>query len=367
MKRITNHFPFKFHYVFFTFIVEVLKSFFIIVTAGLFLVSCSSAIYEKVYPTLGDGKYDSEFPYRGSSEELQKISETVQRINSTGFYDTYFFNIEDSVTLDVLSNNPVKRLAVETGYADQSSSGTAAIIYYNEGKIALLTCAHVINYPDTVISYFADAEGKSTKFLETVLIKDKQVIYAAGFPEGSKLEIITLDEKLDVALIGREYPVLMNFKFPVFSYPTGSAGELDWGTFVYVFGYPMNYQMVTKALVSSPNRESDGSFLLDAVVNRGYSGGIVLAIKDGIPNFELVGIVQWVPEEEEFYLAPSLKKDNDPYNLLVPYKGELYVKRHSTIKYGIAKIISIESIIKFLEKNKSLLYDKGYYLENFIK
>jgi hypothetical protein len=333
----------------------------------LILISCSTVTYEKIYPTLGDGKYDSEFPYIHSSEELQKITETVQRINSTGFYDTYFFNIEDEVTLNDLHNNPVKNLAVETDYADQSSSGTATIIYHNEGKVALLTCAHVVNYPDTIVTYFWDAEGNSTQFLETVCIKDKQVIYAAGFPEGSYLEIITLDTKLDIAIIGRSYPILMNYKFPVFAYPTGKAQELDWGTFVYVFGYPMNYQMITKALVSSPNRDSGGSFLLDAVVNHGYSGGIVLAIKDGIPNFELVGIVQWVPKEKEYYLGPLRRKNNQPYNSLVPYEGESYVKRHSNIKYGIAKIIAIESIIEFLENNKSALFGRGYYLENFIK
>jgi len=344
-----------------------IKIIFIISITCLFFAACSSATYEKIYPTLGDGKYDSEFPYKGSSDELQAISGTVQRINSTGFYNTYFFNFEDSVTLNDLRNSPAERLAVETGYADQSSSGTATIIYYFEGKIALLTCAHVVNYPDTVISYFIDSEGISTEFIETVLIKDKQIIYAAGFPEGSRLEILSMDEKLDVALIGRRYPVSMNLKFPVFSYPIGAAKELDWGTFVYIFGYPMNYQMITKALVSSPNRDSEGTFLLDAVVNQGYSGGIVLAIKDGIPNFELVGIVQWVPEEEDYYLAPPRRKDNDPYNLLVPYNGELYIKRHSNIKYGIAKIISIESIIEFLEENKSNLYESGFYLESYIK
>jgi hypothetical protein len=188
----------------------------------------------------------------------------------------------------------------------------------------------------------------------------------AGFPEGSNLEILALDTKLDIAIIGRRYPILMNYKFPVFAYPTGKAMGLDWGTFVYVFGYPMNYQMITKALVSSPNRDSGGSFLLDAVVNQGYSGGIVLAIKDGIPNFELVGIVQWVPKEDEYYLGPLRRKNDQPHNSLVPYKGESYVRRHSNIKYGIAKIISIESIIEFLENNKSSLFDQGYYLENFI-
>jgi hypothetical protein len=331
----------------------------------LITYSCSTVSYEKVYPTLLDGKYDSEFPYKGSSEELEGITQTVQRVTSTGFYKTYFFDRADEVTLDKIRNSSPKELSKQTGFADQSTSGTATIIYHNEGKVALLTCAHVVNYPDTVASYFYDDEGNISPYLEAMLIKDIQVIFAVGFPEGSKLEIIALDKKHDLALIGRDYHELQNYIFPVFNYPSGFAKDLEWGTFVYVFGYPMNYQMITKALVSSPNRDNEGSFLLDAVVNKGYSGGIVLAIKDGVPNFELVGIVQWVPEEENNIIAPGKRKDDEPYNPLVPYEGEFFVKRDSDIKYGIAKIISIETIKNFIGKNKQALYDKGYYLDNY--
>ena len=333
----------------------------------LTLNSCSTISYEKVYPTLGDGKYDSEFPYKGSSDELERITQTVQRITSTGFYKTYFFKFEDEVTLDKIRNNSPEEFAEQSGLADQSTSGTATIIYHNEGKVALLTCAHVVNYPDTVTTYFYNKDGDITQYVEALLVKDVQVIYAAGFPEGSKLDIIAMDKKLDIAIIGRDYHQLKDYIFPVFNYPTGAAKDLEWGTFVYVFGYPMNYQMITKALVSSPNRDSEGSFLLDAVVNKGFSGGIVLAIKDGVPNFELVGIVQWVPEEDNNIIAPSKRIDDEPYNTLIPYEGEFFVKRDSDIKYGIAKIISIESIQEFIENNKQTLYDQRYYLDNYIK
>jgi hypothetical protein len=344
---------------------KTISQLFLLMITLLILISCSTITYEKVYPTLLDGKYDSEFPYRGSSDELERISQTVQRINSTGFYKTYLFSPSNRVTLEDIRNNPIKNLADKTGYADQSTSGTGTIIYFKQGRVALLTCAHVVNYPDTVISYIPDAEGFNSEYLDAVLIKDDQAIYVAGFPEGSNLEIIAIDEQMDIVIIGRNYYQLRNYTFPVFNYPTGNAKDLEWGSFVYVFGYPMNYQMITKALVSSPNRDGEGSFLVDAVVNQGYSGGIVLAIRDGVPNFELVGIVQWVPEEMENVIAPSKRKDNEPYNSLVPYKGDLFVKRNSSIKYGITKIISTESILEFLESNKTLLYDEGYYLENY--
>ncbi len=44
----------------------------------LFLLSaCSAVSYKEIYPTLADGKYDSEFPYKGASDELREISATV--------------------------------------------------------------------------------------------------------------------------------------------------------------------------------------------------------------------------------------------------------------------------------------------------
>ncbi|GBD89126.1 hypothetical protein BMS3Abin03_03076 [bacterium BMS3Abin03] len=333
----------------------------------ILLYSCAPVTYEKIYPTLKDGKYDSEFPYKGSSNELEQISKSVNRINSTGFYRTYLFNTADSLTMSDIRSGSIDDMAIHIGFTDKSSSGTGTIIYSNEGKVALLTCAHVINYPDTVISYTADENGYLTNFVEVVLVKVRQRIYAAGFPEGSELEILAMDKNLDVALIGRNYTTFARYKFPVFSFPPGKAKELEWGTFVYIFGYPMNYQMITKALVSSPDRDGNGSFLVDAVVNRGYSGGIVLAIKDGIPNFELVGIVQWVPEERKDVLIPLRRKNNEPYSRLVPYKGNIYVDKFSEIKYGITRVISIESIKDFLKRNKDILYEKGYALENYIK
>jgi|GEM_PF-2331111 hypothetical protein len=51
------------------------------ITATLLLfASCSSSVYKDVYPTLLDGRYDSEFPYRGCSQQLEEVAETVKRI-----------------------------------------------------------------------------------------------------------------------------------------------------------------------------------------------------------------------------------------------------------------------------------------------
>ena len=325
------------------------------------LNGCSTVSYETIYPTLRDGKYDSEFPYKSTSEELNKISETVQRVNSTAFYKIYIFNRNDNVTLFNLKNKDIEKFAQKEVLADNSLSGTAVILYSLEGNVALLTCAHTITFPDTIISYIGDAEGNKTEFIESISIKEKQVIYVAGFPEGSSVDILAIDHENDIAIIGRKYGSLSNKIFPIFNYPVGKAKEVEWGTFVYLVGYPLNYKMITKAIVSSPRKDENGAFLVDAVVNPGFSGGLVLAIRDGVPNFELIGMVQWVPEEYENLVYPENTNAKTVYNPVVPYTGDLFVRKHTSIRYGIVKVIPVESISNFIIENKEKLDKQGFY------
>ena len=326
------------------------------------LYGCSSLSYEKVYPTLADGKYDSEFPYKSTSNELSKISETIQRVNSTAFYKIYIFDSSDNFTLDDLKGKQLDKIAVKEALADNSSAGTAVTVFSASNKVALLTCAHIISFPDTIYAYRLDPNGSSTKYIESISIKEKQVIYVAGFPEGSSVDIIAKNDKYDVAILGKKYESASTIAFPIFNYPLGKAKEVEWGTFVYLLGYPINYKIITKAIVSSPRRDESGTFLVDAVVNPGFSGGLVLAIRDGVPNFELIGMVQWVPEEEENLVYPENKKDKTIYNPVVPYTGDLFVRKHSSIKYGIAKIIPIETINNFLDENRAYLNEQGFFI-----
>lgn len=339
---------------------KLFKNILILVT--IILVSgCSTVSYETIYPTLIDGKYDSEFPYKSTSSELNKISETVHRVYSTAFYKIYVFDSNKNHTLFSLANKKLQEYAIKEVIADNSLSGTAVTYYCQDGNVALLTCAHTISFPDTIVAYRLDGEGNQTKFVESISIKEKQVTYVAGFPEGSLVEVLATDNHNDIALIGRKYGAQKNIFLPTFTYPNGKAKEVEWGTFVYLVGYPLNYKMITKAIVSSPNKDENGSFLVDAVVNPGFSGGLVLAIRDGVPNFELIGMVQWVPEEYESLLYPQNIDANTSYNPVVPYKGDLFVRKHTSIRYGIVKVIPIEVILEFFNANKISLEKQGFY------
>lgn len=299
--------------------------------------------------------------YKSTSDELNKISETVQRVNSTAFYKIFVFDKTDNYTLYNLQDKNIYDHARNEVLADNSLSGTAVTLYSQEGNVALLTCAHTITFPDTIISYRSDKEGNKTEFIESISVKEKQVIYVAGFPEGSSVEVLAIDNENDIAIIGRKYGAQSNFYFPTFTYPVGKAKEVEWGTFVYLVGYPLNYKMITKAIVSSPRKDENGSFLVDAVVNPGFSGGLVLAIRDGVPNFELIGMVQWVPEEYENLVYPENIGDKTAFNPVVPYNGDVFVRKHTSIRYGIVKVIPVEVISDFINSSKEKLTKQGFY------
>jgi len=329
-------------------------------------LSCSSTSYREVYPILADGKYDSEFPYRGCSAQLEKISESVRMISCIAYYKSYIFPPEAKIHLGDLQDLLIKKKATKEVFLNRTSSGSTTIIYSENKRIAFLTCAHVVAFPDTIITYYRKEDRKETEFIQSFAVKDHQSNYVASIQSTQDLEILALDKESDLAVVGQRMYEQSTQNVPVFHYPIGRAKELEWGTFVYLFGYPAGYQMVTKGIVSSPNRDKHGSFLTDAVSNRGFSGGIVLAIRDGVPNFELVGMVTLVPARQQYFMTPFKEGENADFELDAPFKGDVYVESRADIIYGIAPAISSEVIVDFLEKNQQHLQEKGYDLRSFL-
>jgi hypothetical protein len=303
---------------------------------------------------LSDGKYDSEFPYKNCSEELEAITETVKLLNCTAFYESYQFEMDSHITPSSIDDD-TKDKAIGTVFFENSKSGTATIIYHEADKVALLSCAHVIDFPDTLLSYFPDQPG----FVQSIAVKRRQMNTVVELPGREEAVPLIMDKKLDVVVLGKKLDRIPERPLPVFRYPFGHARTLEWGTFVYVVGYPKGYRMITRGIVSSPNRDRQASFMVDALFNRGFSGGIILAVRDGVPNFELVGMAKAVAAETETSLAPEAGTVLDP---TIPYKGPAFVQANRVINYGITYAISTEALLEFFEKHQSELGDHGYFL-----
>jgi hypothetical protein len=334
---------------------------------SLLLSACSSSVYRDVYPTLMDGRYDSEFPYRGCSKQLEEISETVQMLNCIAYYRTYPFGFDEKMTRDGVTREVLKRKEPSSVYVNSTSAGTATVVYYNDRNIALLTCAHIVAFEDTIVSYYIGEDQRPTRFIKSLAVKEKQTNYVAVLPEGGEVEILAIDRTTDVALVGRRFLVEPQFAPRVFAYPEGQARNLEWGTFVYLFGYPSGYKMVTKGIVSSPNKDRRGAFMVDAMFSRGFSGGIVLAIRDGIPNFELVGLIKLVSAHSTLVLTPVKENGDIVFDPLVPYKGEMYVERRTEVESGITLAVPLEAIREFIRSHSDEIRSHGYMLTGFLK
>jgi hypothetical protein len=339
-----------------------------VLTFGCVLsLSCSTTSYREVYPLLTDGKYDSEFPYRGCSDQLERISESVRMVSCIAYYKSWVFPLEAKIRLANIHDSSLKEKAEKEVYLNQVASGSATVIYCQNNKIALLTCAHVVDFNDTIFTFYRADDRKQTEFLQSIAVKDRQINYAAAIQGARNLDILAIDKENDMAVIGQRMESSVVPAITVFDYPIGKAKELEWGAFVYLFGYPAGYRIVTKAIVSNPNRDKYGSFLTDAVFNRGFSGGIVLAIRDGVPNFELVGMMKLVPGHQQYYLTPAKVGESIEFDSNIPFKGEVYAESRTDIIYGVAPAIPAEMIVDFLETNQSKLLYQGYDLRSFVE
>ncbi len=328
-------------------------------------LSCSST-NQQLKASMGlSGSYDTEFPNKNASNELEDISNSIFRVSSIAFYRTYVFSDTSKIKKSELSAEIIENNTIKSTVIDKPALGTGTLIYSSLGNVGILTCAHVISFPDTIITYYAESTGIFSDYIQSISIKTKQNIYIAGFPEGSEVDVILKDDNLDIALLGRQFDIKAAAKYQVFNYPFGNSKELRWGTFVYLMGYPLNYKIISRALVSSPNYDKNGSFLIDAPINRGFSGGIILAVKQGIPNFELVGLIQSVPEEDENVLEPISIDKRYKYSNSVPYTGLHFIKELKLFDYGIAKVVSIDAVINFFKRNREFLISKGYDLSIF--
>ncbi|HVN49184.1 MAG TPA: serine protease [Bacteroidota bacterium] len=333
---------------------------------ALCLASCSTPVYREVYPMLLDGKYDSEFPYRDCSKQLEEIASTVKMITCVAYYRSLEFSSERRVTRQELQSSFTSDLANRFVYFTRTSSGSAVIITYRDRHLALLTCAHIVEFPDTIFSYYIGADKKPTPYVHSFAVKQQQSNYVAGVEGAVDMEILANDNANDVALLGKIYQSDLPFGYSTFSYPVGYAKELQWGSFIYLLGYPSGHEIVTKGIVSNPNKEKNGSFYADAVFSGGFSGGIVLAVRDGVPNFELVGIVRLVPGRTVAYLTPEHNGEQLELDTQVPYSGDIYVERRTDIEYGVMQAVSSETIMEFLSAHRTELSAKGYDLSQFM-
>lgn len=331
------------------------------------VILCSGCVDKKlavVSKGLSDGRYDSEFPSRNASDEIALITRSVKKIYCVSSYTTYQFRKEARITSYDIWQGRYKKAAWGTISTTETTFGTATIIGSVNSHIALLTCAHIIHSHDTLITWYETSDEDPQIFIKSFSVKNKQENWVKDFSRYGSFSVLASDINSDIAILGVKSESQAD-TVPVFPYPAGHAKELEWGSFVYAFGYPLGNLVVTKGIVSLANNRPYGEFTLDALLNKGCSGGIILAIRDGVPNFELVGLVRNVNSSIEQFLEPAAA--DHPYPGYIPYRGDVFVGDHEMIQYGLNSVVTAEAIQEFYHRNRTELLRSGYDLDTFFR
>lgn len=328
----------------------------------LLLGSCADRELSDYRKSLSDGRYDSEFPSADATAEIGAIAASVRKIYSVSYYTTWQFRQESQVTRFHIRSGLFLKMAVGTISTQESVSGSGVIVMAGHGRIALLTCDHIVNAPDTLITWYEPTGENPMPVIRSISVRQKQENWVRELGDCGPFIILATDPELDAAFIGKRCDPAAGMPEP-FASPFGQSTELGWGCFVYIFGYPMGLPAVTKAIVSKPVRTDPDEFTVDALLNKGYSGGIILAIRDGVPNFELVGMVKAVSSDQESYLRPSA---TDPrYNELFAYEGDVYAATRETVHYGLNFTVPSGKLFAFYNKHRDELIREGYDFDLF--
>ncbi len=308
-------------------------------------------------------QYSTAPPLGDMAPQLKRVLQSVKKISAIVYYTTYYFSPDQYLTPDRIPGLNLEKESIDQAFFNESSSGTATILQYDFTRIAVLTCAHVGEYPDTVYSYF-DSED-SASFLSSVSIKTRSEFFVNEIPGGDELELLAKDERSDLALYGREYTSPRKRELFRFPYKLGTDADMNWGVFVYLAGFPMGIKTVSSGIVSQPRGIRKGTFVIDANFNPGFSGGVVLALRPGSHTFEWVGIVKSVSATTYYRLTPDPQfiKERRSHK---PYEGPIYLEQASDINYGITYAVSAGTIRAFLKKNAPLLEARGFNLSYFM-
>ena len=316
----------------------------------LILLTCTQATQQK------------RLSYEAIEENRLKITEEIERsvlkVTCSTYYRNYYFSFPENVS------EPFDQdaLLTQRNMSTSSVAGTGLIIYQDNRRQLILTCHHVFDFPDTLDSYYLDANILKTPYLNTRSVKYGQnILVFHKNAKSSKAEIVAMDKANDLALIETSLDAFTLTELP-FKGSFISGDQIRLGQEIYLIGFPKGFLMVTRGL-ASPSRIRN-KFMVDAPFNRGFSGGVVLVFDYDTQNFHIAGIANSIAYNSETVLAPSSEVTLNEDIQKIPYQGHVYPKELKLLNYGVTYVIKSDYIVEFLNNQKELLEERGYNSSN---
>lgn len=344
---------------------KILHTIIIVLLGGCLIAGCSSSQQstqenstrsQQEQSTQSD-YYTTAFPHKDIHDKLKDAQQSVVRIASSGFYDSFTFEGQLITDADIETNAP-RDIATSITSTEESTSGTAIIIDQNNSSSLLITCEHTTSFPDTVITYYEGKDIPEETYIESISIKknSSNLIYTST--DLKSFEILATDKRSDLALLSVEFE-RGNLELYPLEVSVGNSDLLRLGSFMYILGFPKSYPMVTRGIASSSESWNDRFFVMDATFNPGISGGLVLATNDNYSSFKWVGMASSATASREEVLVPHPEGKN--YSRVTrPYTDSVFVQQKTRINYGITQAIPINQVKDFLKENEDMLKQRGY-------
>lgn len=336
---------------------------------GIWSISCSGW-QESATRSDGDSQSDTEtkayttaFPNRDIAEHLEEAQQAIIRIISTSHYDTYVFE-KPQIRLTDIQTNKLDDISSGQYTNEESTAGTSIILDLDdEGETLLITCAHAVNSPDTLISYFEGEGFPSDTFVESVSIKRRQTDLLFT-PNGlSNFEVIAEDRLSDLALLSATLNSDARSEYRSLGFEMGRMEYLQPGSFLYVLGFPKGFPMITRGVASTQALRPHRYFIMDALFNPGVSGGLVISSRDNFRSFEWIGMARSATASKETVLVPrpdAEEENNSQQRIIRPYGDTVFIDQKNRISYGITQAIPISEIRSFLDENSALISRQGF-------
>ncbi|HNY02977.1 MAG TPA: serine protease [Bacteroidales bacterium] len=333
-----------------------LFAFLILLVAG----SCSHSRLPGRIPAGTSGRYEGDFTGM-AAQPVDRVVPAVKKVYCVATYSTWQFRRDDRVTAYHLQKGFYRKMAWGVITTSETISGTGTVLQQNRDRIAVLTCAHVVTSPDTLISYYEPEGDDPIRYIQRFSLREKQEIWVADLTGCGPFAAVASDPALDIALLGA-HCVSAAVTVSPFPCAAGRAAALEWGTRLFILGYPMGHLVLTRGL-ASPSGRKGGAFFVDALLNKGYSGGILLATRSDGKGLELVGMVTSVNSTREEYLRPQPDHPSTPD--WMAYKGELFIGQSERIQYGLNTVIPVESIFNFMLDHRQDFLNEGFLPDQF--
>lgn|GEM_PF-344057 len=293
------------------------------------------------------------------SNQIRESFQSIKRVQATLYYRTYHFGEDNLPTHSDLRQMPPEELAVEFTSDNHSVTGTAVAVTRTRNAFLLLTAAHIVTAPDTLWHYVDPSEPAESRAIEAVSVKVRSTYLLIGSDFVLPFNIVSMDEQRDLALLSVPLNGVNPARLKALEILAGDSDDLQWGDMVYTIGFPKGNRMITTGVISRPEWTPGNRFIIDSSFNRGFSGGVVLAVRNRPSGLEWVGMLISVSAESEYLLTPG-SMTADEFQPELPYNDPAFVERFIRINYGIGYMIGITEIISFFRENRDEILQVGF-------